>query len=432
MNKTIKTLASLLLAFTMILGISLPALAADSVITYKGADGSEVAPGSDYTSADLFDNFKNVMPGDELVQMVTFKNEATDSDYIKVYLQARVHDEDNPLTYKEDVEQADGKDQSGPDQTGIDEQRDETVATMQEFLSQLTMRIYNGENLIYNSAPDQAGALADFVLLGTLFTGEALDLKVELDVPRTLDNKYANRVGEVDWMFLVEAFDYQQLTVHKVWDDNGYPQRPDSVEVALRRDGVIQETVVLNEENQWTYTWDQLEEATWGGQKYEWTVVELNTPEGYEVSYETEDTTVWITNHKDYTPPKPVEDEELTVRKKWSGDDAKRDLRPKSVIVTLYNGSEEVDKVTLSSANNWTHTWKGLDGEGDWSVLETGVPKGYVASYRTSGDVVTITNTATLIHTGQLNWPVYVLGISGLLLLIAGVYIATRKRNEYA
>ena len=46
-------------------------------------------------------------------------------------------------------------------------------------------------------------------------------------------------------------------------------------------------------------------------------------------------------------------------------------------------------------------------------VLETNIPKGYVPSYSVSADgtVVTITNSKSLIQTGQLNWPVWVLGM---------------------
>ena len=108
---------------------------------------------------------------------------------------------------------------------------------MEDFLSQLTMRIYNGEELIYESSPDEAGALADNVFIGALNPGETSQLRVELDVPAELDNRYANRVGEVDWVFLAEGIEYGKLTVHKVWDDNGDPERPDSVSVNLLRDG---------------------------------------------------------------------------------------------------------------------------------------------------------------------------------------------------
>ena len=425
MKRTFRNLSSLLLAMVMLLSLSLTAFAADSSITFKGAqEGFDFQPGSQYTATDLFDNFKDVMPGDKLTETIQVKNEASDCDYIKLYMRAVVHDENgNPLTYSEPFEQLDGKDQSGENQTPVDGQRDETVATMQDFLSQLTMRIYNGTELIYNASPDEAGALVNNVLLGTLSKGESLNLKVELDVPIELGNKYANRVGEVDWVFLAECFEYEKLTVHKVWDDNGYPGRPDSVTVYLLRDGEKHEEIVLNADNQWTYTWDELDD------RYSWSVKE-DVPAGYEESYKTEDNTVFITNHKDWEPAPDPDPEDLTVKKVWSDDNDKHGIRPDSVTVTLYNGDKAVDKVTLGAWNNWTYTWRNLDGNGDWSVLETGIPKGYTPSYRTNGDVVTITNTATLIQTGQLNWPILALGGLGMLMIFCGVLVMRKKKEN--
>lgn len=420
MKRTIRNLSSLLLALVMVLSMSVTAFAADSTITFKGAqEGFNFQPGSEYTATDLFDSFKDVMPGDKLTETIQVKNEATDCDYIKLYMRAVVHDENgNPLTYSETFENADGKDQAN-----VAGQRDETVATMQGFLSQLTMRIYNGNQLIYNASPDEAGALVNNVLLGTLSKGESLNLKVELDVPIELGNEYANRVGEVDWVFLAECIEYEKLTVHKVWDDNGYPGRPDSVTVHLLRNGEKHKEIVLNKDNQWTYTWDDLDD------RYQWSVKE-DVPVGYEESYKTEDNTIFITNHKDWEPTPDPDPEDLTVKKVWSDENNKRGIRPSSVTVTLYNGDKAVEKVTLGAWNNWTYSWEDLDGNGNWSVLETGIPKGYTPSYRTNGDVVIITNTATLIQTGQMNWPILVLGSLGVLMIFFGILVMRKKKKN--
>lgn len=420
MKRKMSKLASFFLALVMVMGMSMTAFAADSAIIFKGAqEGFHFQPGSEYTATDLFDNFKNVMPGDKLSETIQIKNEANDCNYIKLYMRAAVHDENgNPLTYSESFENTDGKDQEN-----IDGQRDETVASMQDFLSQLTMRIYNGEQLIYEASPNEAGALVNNVLLGTLSTGESLTLKVELDVPIELGNEYANRVGEVDWVFLAECIEYEKLTVHKVWSDNGYPHRPASVTVNLLRDGKSYEKIQLNKDNQWTYTWDDLDD------RYEWSVEE-EVPQGYSAIYKTEDNKVFITNYMDYKPAVPAEPVDLTVKKVWSDENNKRDIRPNSVTVTLYNGDTAVEKVTLGAWNNWTYSWTGLDGNGDWSVLETGIPKGYTPSYRTNSGVITITNTAALIQTGQLNWPILVLGSLGMLMIFFGIITMRKKKKD--
>ncbi len=218
MKHTFRRISSLLLAIVMILSLSVTAFAADSTITFKGPHkGFDFQPGSEYTATDLFDNFKDVMPGDKLTETIQIKNNNNDSDYIKIYMRAVAHDENsNRLSYSETFENTDGKDQAN-----MDGQRDETVATMQDFLAQLTMRIYNGEQMIYEASPDQAGALTYNMPLGDLRFGEELTLTAELEVPLELGNEYANCVGEVDWVFLVEGFD--DPVTEEVPDTPGLP-----------------------------------------------------------------------------------------------------------------------------------------------------------------------------------------------------------------
>lgn len=424
MKRTLKTVFSLLLVMALVLSFSATAQAAGATVTFTGKAGYAIASGSGYTDTDLFDNFKNVMPGDTLTQEITIRNAANGCDYIKVYLKALPHDEDeNPLTYSETYENTDGNDQQN-----VAGERDETVASMQEFLQQLTMTVKNGETVIFQGTPDVAGSLANNVLLGQLNKGESLKLNVELDVPIDLGNEYAHRVGEVDWVFLVEAFQYRQLTVQKVWDDNGDPSRPESVTVNLMRNGVKVDSVELTEEMQWTHTWDLLDDLNEDYEGYTWTVEEEEL-DGYEVSYKAEGNTFFITNSNDYEPEPEIPPIDLTVKKVWSDMNNKQGNRPGSIVVTLYNGTEAVDKVILSGANNWTYTWTNLDGTGSWSVQES-VPLGYKPYYVKSNGVVTITNMVTLIQTGQLNWPIPVLGSLGALLVLFGVYMMLRKRKN--
>ena len=221
--------------------------------------------------------------------------------------------------------------------------------------------------------------------------------------------------------------DDTRLTVHKVWDDHNSPNRPDSVTVHLLKNGTFYEAVELNSGNQWTYTWDQLDADQ------DWSVLEAVIPDGYTVSYETFGNLVYIINSKDTGTPVPSGPVDLTVKKVWVGDEDKLENRPDSVGVTLYNGSTAVETVWLGDWNNWKYTWSELDGSGTWSVLEIQIPDGYTPSYSTNGNVVTITNTATLIRTGQLNWPIPVLGTLGLLFLAYGAYTVFRRRkNDHA
>ena len=100
--------------------------------------------------------------------------------------------------------------------------------------------------------------------------------------------------------------------------------------------------------------------------------------------------------------------------------------------MTLYDGKTAYETVRLSDKNDWSYTWEDLDADGNWQVVETNIPKGYVPSYKVKGDVVTITNTKTLIQTGQLNWPIWVLGGAGILLVVLGVVILTKRKQNNA
>lgn len=419
---------SLLLAMMMVAGMSATALAAEPSVSFDGGKLLVFAPGSVYTDSDLFGGFKGMMPGDTRSEKITIQNQTNDCDYIKVYLRAVPHDETgNPVSEKV------------LEELHHDERRGETsaLAYMHDFLSQLSMTVKNGTEVLYDASPNVPGGLTENVYLGTLRKGGFLTLDVELKVPITMDNEYAERIGEVDWCFVAEGFDdptppsYDDAmhTVRKVWVDDGR-DRPDSVTVQLLRNGKAYDAVELSQSNNWAYTWDRLDGT------YNWSVVEADVPEDYEAAYATGGSTTTITNTKkagptDPTgpdaPDEPLDPVDLTVVKKW--DDMGRH-RPDAVTVTLYDGDTAVESVRLGDWNDWTYTWRDLDGRGNWQALETNIPKGYVPSYTYQNGVVTVTNTATLIQTGQRNWPIPVMGGLGLALIAYGVIVIRKKRKD--
>lgn len=201
MKKFSKIASALAVSAALALGM---AGAAFADVVYENQKVS-VNGGGLYTVTDLFDNFKNVMPGDNLEQPVTVVNEGDKA--IKVYLRAEAHDEvDNPLTYAEAGEEQDGKDQKTDPENGLGGagQRDENVATMSDFLSKLHMSVMVVDKTVFDDSPDVEGSLSENVLLGEVAAGSELQINTTLNVPIELDNTYANRVGEVDWVLTVE------------------------------------------------------------------------------------------------------------------------------------------------------------------------------------------------------------------------------------
>ncbi len=120
---------------------------------------------------------------------------------------------------------------------------------------------------------------------------------------------------------------------------------------------------------------------------------------------------------------------DITVKKVWNDDG---EHRPESVTVQLRNGGTIVDTVTLKEQNGWSHTWTGQPKSDSWSVKEVNVPKGYTATYQKNGFIYTVTNTATLIQTGQLKWPIPLLAGAGLLLFAGGwiLYFKGKRKDR--
>ena len=185
MKKTLKTISAPALALLLLLGIGATAFAESKVSYEGGAEKFVFLPGSEYTETDLFENFKGVMPGDVITQEITVQNNYTKAEKVNIYLRAVVHDEQgNPLS--EEVA------------------RTEDLVSMQDFLSQLTMTVKQGDKVLFSASPDELDGLKENVLLGTFPGRSKTILTVELSVPFELGNEYANRVGEVDWIFTAE------------------------------------------------------------------------------------------------------------------------------------------------------------------------------------------------------------------------------------
>lgn len=207
MNKKFKKLSVLLMVLLLVFGSSAMAMADNSGVTYHTGDMqlSIDSANTAYTSTDLFDNFKNVMPGDVLWQdiEITLENGVWSADKVEILMRAVAHDAGNPLTMND-----------------LDADPAETVETMTQFLQQMKMTIWNGNVPIYQGtadgsgetvgiSPDQLDGLATDVSLGTyrLSSQGPITLKVRLEVPVTMGNDFAAREGEVDWVFTAISSD---------------------------------------------------------------------------------------------------------------------------------------------------------------------------------------------------------------------------------
>ena len=190
-----------------------------------------------------------------------------------------------------------------------------------------------------------------------------------------------------------------QVTVTKVWDDSNNTAgfRPGSVTVQLLANGAeTDKTVTLNESNNWTATFGELNKDS-GGKPIEYTVKEVlegDAASKYTVAITGDaDTGFTITNK--YTP----ETVDIPVEKVWVDENNKYNNRPGQIIVTLQKGgSDTTNTLTLNEANHWKGTFADLpkyeDGAAiQYTVKEVPVP-GYESNVKPDGKGgFTITNT---------------------------------------
>ena len=83
----------------------------------------------------------------------------------------------------------------------------EDVVSMKDFLAQLDMTVLQDGEVIFEGSGAELESFEESVLLGEFRKGDETELTVTLSAPIELGNEYANRIGEVDWVFTAEQHD---------------------------------------------------------------------------------------------------------------------------------------------------------------------------------------------------------------------------------
>ena len=120
----------------------------------------------------------------------------------------------------------------------------------------------------------------------------------------------------------------------------------------------------------------------------------------------------------------------ITIKKVWNTGTTVG--LPGSVTVQLLRGEEVVETAVLNKQNNWQTVYEDMPESDAYSIKEVDVPKGYTATYSQKGYVFTVTNTSTLIQTGQVVWPIPVFALAGLVLMMIGFVILKKSEKDHA
>ena len=173
-------------------------------------------------------------------------------------------------------------------------------------------------------------------------------------------------------------------TVVWVWDDDGNRDgvRPDSVTVTFSNG----ETVILNEDNHWTFTMEDLPKI----HSYTWTAPEV---EGYTVSAPVVSGTV-TTFTALHTPAVRT----LSIRKVWEDENDADGIRPDQLPVTLTGNGTAAGTVVLSAENGWSGSIADVPANKDGSPVvytwtEPSVPGYGQTEAAVRADETTLTNT---------------------------------------
>ena len=172
------------------------------------------------------------------------------------------------------------------------------------------------------------------------------------------------------------GYRYIDISVRKVWADNNNPNRPTSIQVQLYRDGTAYgEPVILNAANGWSHTWISLERGS------EWTVDELNVPEGYTavITGDAESGFV-ITNTLEEGPPTGT----ITICgiKRWEHGRNPESAHPPAITIIIFANGERYMSFLLTERDHWSWSFElnRYDTNGNpiiWTIAEE-----YVGGYR--------------------------------------------------
>lgn len=230
----------------------------------------------------------------------------------------------------------------------------------------------------------------------------------------------------------------RRYVAYKKWvgDEENIENRPKQIVVDIYKDEEYYDSVILNDENNWQYTWIDNEGVS------AWIVMEKDIPERYELnvmydesryilenSYIGEGTTTTtnttITDTTNTTTTTTVSGSSATITTSVSvADNSVTNTRTSvTTVSTMSNASVTGTRGTVTTHDNDDITTTTRRPSGGNSSNSGGGSYG-------GGNGGGYSNSGKLPQTGQLWWPVIPLSIGGVLLVGAGLVIRSKRKED--
>ena len=182
------------------------------------------------------------------------------------------------------------------------------------------------------------------------------------------------------------------VQVTKKWDDadNQDGKRPSSVTFELYADGQkTDKTLVLNQENNWTGSFAELDEYK-AGKQIEYTVKESGVENGYIASIFGS-----IKNGFVVTNTRATEKTTVEGSKTWDDADNQDGKRPEAITINLLKNGEKVATKTVTEADGWKWSFDNLAKYENGKEITYSIVEEQVESYSSKVDGYNVTNSYT-------------------------------------
>ena len=223
--------------------------------------------------------------------------------------------------------------------------------------------------------------------------------------------------------------------VSKVWSDyeNNDGIRPNSITVRLIADGKEILSQVINEENNWSYSFENLPKYRDEGTLIVYEIVEDEVL-GYTTTIESSvdvnnpnNTIVIVTNSHE------KEQNSITISKIWEDYNNKYGKRPESITIHLYADGELVETLTITEETDWTAILSKDKYKNGVEIYYT-IDEEEVAEYLTTIDGYTVTNKYIVPpHTGievDDNQTLYGTVVALIFSLLGSLFLLKNKLSK--